>query len=105
MLNGVSELLMLKTDVLNTFETIKVCTAYKLKSGEVVEDMPYDLDDIAEPVYVELKGWNCDITKMKSYDDFPEELNEYIRFVEEKTSVEVTVVSVGPDRTETIIKG
>lgn len=104
MLNGVTELLMLKTDVLNSFETIKVCTAYKMKSGEVIDYLPYDLEDIEEPIYTELKGWNSDICKLTSFDQFPKELNDYIKFVEERTGVEVTVVSVGPDRTETIIK-
>ena len=104
MLNGVSELLMMKTDVLNTFESLKICTAYKLKNGEIIDYLPYDLEDIEEPIYQEFKGWNSDISKLTSYDDFPKELNEYIKFIEEKTGVTITVVSVGPDRTETIIK-
>ena len=103
-LNGVTELMMMKTDVLDAFDTIKVCTAYKLKNGSVTKNLPYDLEEIEAPIYQEFKGWNKDLTKLESFDTFPSELNDYIAYIEEVTNVSVSVVSVGPDRKETVYK-
>ena len=103
MINGVSQLIMMKSDVLDTFETIKLCVAYKI-DGKEVEHFPYDLNDGAEPVYVELPGWKTDMTKMQSEDEFPEEFNAYLSFLEEELEVPIKIVSVGPDREQTIIR-
>src|SRR5665647_456423 len=103
MINGVSQLIMMKSDVMDTFETIKACVAYTIV-GQEVEEFPYDLSDGAEPVYVELPGWKMDMTKMKSEDEFPEEFNAYISFLEEELQVPIKIVSVGPDRDQTIIR-
>jgi len=103
MINGVTQLIMMKSDVMDAFETIKACVAYKI-AGQEVENFPYDLNDGAEPVYVELSGWKTDMTKMKSEDEFPEEFNAYISFLEEELEVPIKIVSVGPDRDQTIIR-
>ena len=101
MVNGVTELIMMKSDVLDGFDTIKACVAYKLKDGSVTTDFPYEIDDV-EPVYKEFKGWKTDMTKMQSEDEFPEEFNAYLSFLEEQLGVPVKIVSVGPDREQTI---
>lgn len=103
MINGVTQLIMMKSDVMDTFEGIKVCVAYKI-DGQEVEQFPYDLNDGAEPVYVELPGWKTNMTKMQSEDEFPEEFNAYISFLEEELEVPIKIVSVGPDRDQTIIR-
>lgn len=103
MINGVTQLIMMKSDVMDTFETIKACVAYKI-DGEEVEQFPFDLNDGAEPVYVELPGWKIDMTKMQSEDEFPEEFNAYLNFLEEELEVPIKIVSVGPDRAQTIIR-
>lgn len=103
MINGVTELNMMKTDVLDTFDTIRVCTHYRI-NGELTEYMPYDLNVEVEPVYTELKGWKTDLTQMTAGDTLPNELSEYITFIEEKTGVPISLVSVGPDRKQTIMR-
>ncbi|HJV79007.1 MAG TPA: adenylosuccinate synthase [Paludibacter sp.] len=103
MINGVTKLIMMKSDVMDGFEIIKACVAYKI-DGQEVEQFPYDLNDGAEPVYVELPGWKTDMTKMQSEDEFPEEFNAYINFLEEELEVPIKIVSVGPDRDQTIIR-
>jgi len=103
MINGVSQLIMMKSDVMDAFETIKACVAYKV-DGEEVSQFPFDLTDGAEPVYVELPGWKTDMTKMQSEDEFPEEFNSYISFLEEELEVPIKIVSVGPDRAQTIVR-
>jgi len=103
MINGVTQLIMMKSDVMDGFDTIKACVAYKI-DGQEVEQFPYDLNDGAEPVYVELPGWKTDMTKMQSEDEFPEEFNAYISFLEEELEVPIKIVSVGPDRDQTIIR-
>ncbi len=103
MINGVTQLIMMKSDVLDSFDTIKVCTAYKI-DGEIVEEFPYEINDKIEPVYVEFPGWKTDMTKMTSEDEFPEEYNAYISFIEEETGVPVKIVSVGADREQTIVR-
>lgn len=103
MLNGVTQLIMMKSDVLDGFETIKACDSYKV-NGVETRDFPYSIDEGIEPVYTELKGWNTDMTKFSSEDEFPKEFKDYIAFLEEKLNVPITIVSVGPDRTQTIVR-
>ncbi len=102
--NGVTELYMMKGDVLSGFETLKVCTAYKYK-GEVIKHFPYNIEpENVEPVYVEKKGWNTDLTKMTSYSELPQELKDYVAFIESELEVPIKIISVGPDRKQTILK-
>ncbi len=102
MLNGVTELIMMKADVLDDFDTIKVCVGYEI-DGEVVEHFPFELNDKVKPVYVELPGWKTDLTNIKEQNEFPEELNNYINFIEDEMGIPVTVASVGPNRAQTIV--
>ncbi|MFM9421550.1 MAG: hypothetical protein RIR06_11 [Bacteroidota bacterium] len=103
-LNGITELYMMKTDVLSVFTEIQVCTEYRI-NGEVTKEMPFDITDLdIEPVYTTLPGWNCDLTKVRSENEFPTELKNYIEFIEKLTAIKITVVSVGPDREQTIIR-
>jgi len=101
MLNGVTEIVLTKADVLSDFESIKICTEYKI-NGKIVQKVPFDNDAPIEPVYVNLKGWMSDISGMKTYDEFPSELKNYIKFIEKETNVRVSIVSVGSDRLATI---
>ncbi|MFA5555626.1 MAG: adenylosuccinate synthase [Flavobacteriaceae bacterium] len=102
--NGVTELYMMKGDVLSGFDTLKVCTAYKYK-GEIINHFPYNIEpENVEPVYVEKKGWNTDLTKMTSYDELPQELKDYVVFIESELEVPIKIISVGPDRKQTILK-
>lgn len=103
MINGVTELNMMKTDVLDTFNTIKVCTGYRV-NGEETDQMPFELSEKVEPVYTDMKGWNTDLTKFKNGDELPSELKTYIKFIEEETGVPISVVSVGPDREQTLFQ-
>ena len=101
-INGVTDLMMMKADVLSGFEKIKVCTAYKYK-GEEIDHLPYNIeDDNVVPVYKELKGWSKDLTKMTKADEFPAALDAYIDFLEKQLEVPIKIVSVGPDRLQTI---
>ena len=97
----VTKLIMMKSDVLDTFETIKACVAYKV-NGEEIDYFPYDITEGVEPVYAELPGWQTDMTKMQSEDEFPEEFNAYLTFLEEQLGVPIKIVSLGPDREQTI---
>ncbi|MBP6611016.1 MAG: adenylosuccinate synthase [Paludibacter sp.] len=103
MVNGVTQLIMMKSDVMDGFETIKACVAYKI-DGVETEQFPFDLSDGAEPVYIEMQGWKMDMTKMQSEDEFPEEFNNYLSFLEEELEVPIKIVSVGPDRDQTIVR-
>lgn len=103
MLNGVTKLVMMKSDVLDTFDTIKACVAYEA-NGKETEDLPFDLSDNIKPIYVELPGWKTDITNIKSEDEFPEEFNSYLTFLEEELGIPIALVSVGPSREQTIIR-
>ncbi len=103
MINGVTQLIMMKSDVMDSFDTISACVAYKI-DGEEVTEFPYDLNDGVEPVYIEFAGWKTDMTKMQSEDEFPEEFNAYLSFLEEELEVPIKIVSVGPDRAQTIIR-
>lgn len=100
--NGVTELMMMKGDVLSGFDKLKVCTAYNYK-GDKIEHLPYNIEaENVTPIYTEMKGWSEDLTKMNSTDQLPDALNEYIDFLEKELEVPIKIVSVGPDRTQTI---
>lgn len=104
MINGVTQLIMMKSDVLDSFDTIKACTAYRINEKEIRE-FPYSIEeDTIEPVYTELPGWNTDMTKMKSEDEFPVRFKEYIEFLERQLETPITIVSIGPDREQTIVR-
>ena len=103
MVDGVTQLIMMKSDVLDSFETIKACVAYKI-DGKETDEFPFDICEEVEPVYVEMPGWKMDMTKMTSEDEFPEEFNAYLSFLEEELGVPVKIVSVGPDREQTIVR-
>jgi adenylosuccinate synthase len=102
MVNGVTELMMMKADVLSDFQTIEVCTHYSYR-GKTIDYLPYNIDPAyLKPVTVKLKGWNKDLTQIDNKAKFPVELMEYIRFVETAVETPISIVSVGPDRTQTI---
>lgn len=102
MINGVTELSMMKSDVLSIFDTIKVCTHYKI-NGELHSDFPYDVNDVEiEQVYEELPGWNCDLTNLRSWNEAPEALSNYVDYLEKQLNVKISVVSIGPDRIQTL---
>lgn len=104
MIDGVTQLIMMKSDVLDSFPVIKACTAYEI-DGRQVTDMPFDIDRAdLKPVYTELPGWQTDMTGVRSEDEFPEAFNDYIRFLERELATPITIVSVGPDRSQTIIR-
>ena len=102
MINGVTDLVMMKGDVLDEFETIKVCTAYK-KGDEVVTEMPYDTEGY-EAVYEELPGWQTPLTEIREEKDFPPAFSAYVAYLEKQLAVRISIVSVGPDREATIIR-
>ena len=101
-INGVTQLFMTKSDVLSGFGTIKACTSY-IVDGKETTELPFTFDN-AEPVYKEFAGWSGDITKIKKFDNLPGNLKDYIDYIEKYTGVPITIVSVGPDREETIIR-
>ena len=102
MLNGVTQLIMMKSDVLDGFDTIRVCTAYE-KDGVQTTDMPYDTEGW-KAVYEDLPGWKTDLTQMTSVEQFPQQLRDYISYIEKETATPLTIVSVGPDRAQTIMR-
>jgi adenylosuccinate synthase len=101
MVDGVTKLIMMKSDVLDTFETIKACVAYRVDSVETTE-LPFSIESGIEPVYVELPGWKQDMTAIKSEAEFPQAFSDYIAFLERELGVPIAIVSVGPDREQTI---
>jgi adenylosuccinate synthase len=102
MINGVSQLLMMKADVLSIFPTIKACTHYELSDGSITELVPYEIvNEKIKPVYTELKGWNTSLTGV-SENQIPIELAQYVDFLEKALNVPITLISTGPDRTQTI---
>jgi adenylosuccinate synthase len=103
MINGITRLFMTKADVLSGFKVIKVCTSYKI-DGKISNELPFGIDTEIEPVYTEFKGWEEDITGIRDYNKLPAALKAYIEFIEDQTGVPVTMVSVGPDREETIFR-
>ena len=103
MINGVTDIALTKADVMDNFETINICTAYKV-NGELTTRMPTDNDAQIEPVYTPLKGWMQDISQCKTYEELPQTFKDYIRFIEEETHTPISIVSVGPDRDATIFR-
>ncbi|RKN76796.1 adenylosuccinate synthase [Ulvibacterium marinum] len=101
-INGVTELMMMKADVLSGFKNIKVCTAYNYK-GKEIEHLPYNIEsENVTPIYMEMEGWEKDLTQMEKAEQLPKTLHKYIDFLEEELQVPIKIVSVGPDRTQTI---
>ncbi len=103
MVNGVTQLIMMKSDVLDDFDTIKACVAYELPDGSTTPDFPYDINNV-KPVYEELEGWKTDMTRFTSEEEFPKAFSNYIKFIEEQLETPITIVSIGPDRSQTIIR-
>ncbi len=104
MINGVTDLIMMKSDVLDDFDTIRACVAYKI-NGEIVSELPYDLQSVEiEPVYVDLPGWKTSMTNISDEKDLPAKFVDYIGFIEKELGVPVTILSVGPDRKQTIVR-
>jgi adenylosuccinate synthase len=104
MINGVTELMMMKADVLSGFETLKVCTHYNY-NNEKIDYLPYNYSpELLSPVYKDMKGWNQDLTGITEEDQMPAELLEYIAYIEKETGVPISIVSVGPDRKQTLIR-
>ena len=102
--NGVTELIMMKGDVLSGLETLKICTKYRYKN-EIIEHLPFTIDDSSlEPIYEEVDGWNEDITQIDNYQDLPDNFKKYVTFLEKNLELEIKIVSVGPNRKQTIIR-
>jgi adenylosuccinate synthase len=105
MINGVTQLFMMKGDVLNIFEEIKVCTHYELPTGERIDRLSFEISDMgANPIYKTLKGWNTSLQGIRDYESFPIELKEYVFFLEKELEVPIKLVSIGPDREQTILR-
>ncbi|MDP3353254.1 MAG: adenylosuccinate synthase [Flavobacteriaceae bacterium] len=101
-INGVTQLIMMKGDVLSGFKSLKICTSYIYKGNEI-QHLPYNIEpENVTPVYTEFKGWEADLTSLKNADEFPDRFKEYIEFIENSVGVPIKIVSVGPDRTQTI---
>lgn len=103
MLNGVTQLIMMKSDVLDGFDVIKACVGYKI-NGEETDCFPYEIENDIEPIYVELEGWKTDMSKMQKESHFPTKFNAYLDFLEDELEVPIKIVSVGPDREQTILR-
>ena len=103
MISGVTDLIMMKSDCLDTFETIKVCTSY-IVDGQPSDEWPFDTQAVIEPVYTEFKGWNTDLTHCRTEEELPAEFREYIAFMEKFLGVPIKIISVGPDRDATIMR-
>lgn len=103
MINGVTEIVLTKADVLTGFKTVKICTQYKI-NGEITDRFPADSEAPIQPQYRSFEGWDEDITKIKKYEQLPEQLKQIVNFIEQETGVKVSIVSVGPDRDETLIR-
>jgi adenylosuccinate synthase len=103
MINGITKLFMTKADVMSGFSTIKICTSYKVEGKDCLE-LPFNNDSVIEPVYTDMSGWEEKITGIREFHELPDALKKYIEFIETQTGVPVTMVSVGPDREETIFR-
>ncbi len=103
MVNGVTKLIMMKSDVLDGFETIKACVAYK-QNGQQIDYFPYNIEEGIEPVYEELPGWKTDMTQLTSEAEFPSAFKNYIDFLEKQLETPICIISIGPDRAQTIIR-
>ncbi len=103
MVNGVTQLIMMKSDVLDSFDTIKACVAYR-QNGQQIDYFPYSIDEGIEPVYEELPGWKTDMTQLTAEEQFPEAFSNYIRFLEQQLETPIKIISIGPDRAQTIVR-
>ena len=103
MIDGVTQLIMMKADVMNDFDTIRVAVAYDTPAGRT-DEFPFEAGGELRPVYREFPGWKCDLGHSRSYDDFPAELRAYVEFIEQQTGVPVRIISVGPDRGQTVVR-
>ena len=102
MVNGVTKLIMMKSDVLDSFATIKACTAYRLADGTLTDSFPYDIEQGITPVYEELPGWQTDMSRMTREEQFPEAFRRYVTFLEQQLETPIAIISLGPDRAQTI---
>ena len=106
MINGVTQLIMMKADVLNIFEEILVCTGYEMPDGTVTDQIPFEITDIkVKPVYATLKGWNCSLEGMRRFEELPAELSAYIKFLEQHLDLPINFISTGPDREACVLRG
>lgn len=103
MINGVTKLIMMKSDVLDSFDTIKACVAYELPDGTQTNNFPYDIEHV-KPIYRELSGWKTDMTQFTSEEQFPHAFKDYIKFLETELETLIEIISIGPDRKQTIIR-
>ena len=103
MVNGVTKLIMMKSDVLDGFDSIKACVAYQLSNGTKTADFPYDISEVT-PIYNEFAGWKTDLTRITSEEQFPQAFKTYIKFIEEFLETPIKIVSVGPDRNQTVVR-
>ena len=104
MLNGVTKLIMMKSDVLDTFATIKACRAYRV-NGVETRDFPYSIEQDIEPIYDEVPGWQCDLTAFDREEQLPKAFLDYVAYLERELEVPIAILSVGPDRKQTIVRG
>ena len=106
MINGVTQLIMMKADVLNIFDEIQVCTAYELPDGTITDQIPFEITDIkVKPVYETLKGWACSLEGMRDFNELPVELADYIKFLEKHLNLPINFISTGPDREACVLRG
>jgi len=103
MINGVTSLIMTKADVLSGFEKLNICTAYRIKNS-ITEELPYNIAADIDPVYIQMDGWKEDISDIRDYDKLPQTLRNYVSYIENETGIPVDIISVGPDRSETIVR-
>ncbi|TBH72650.1 adenylosuccinate synthase [Aquirufa antheringensis] len=106
MINGVTQLIMMKADVLNIFDEIQVCTAYEMPDGSITDQIPFEITDIkVKPVYETLKGWACSLEGMRDFNELPVELADYIKFLEKHLNLPINFISTGPDREACVLRG
>jgi adenylosuccinate synthase len=106
MINGVTQLIMMKADVLNIFDEILVCTAYEMPDGTITDQIPFEITDIkVKPVYETLKGWACSLEGMRDFNELPVELADYIKFLEKHLNLPINFISTGPDREACVLRG
>ena len=106
MINGVTQMVMMKVDVLNIFEEINVCVGYELPDGTVTDQVPFEICDIkVKPIYETLKGWNCSLEGMRKFEELPAELVQYIAFLEKHLNIPINFISTGPDREACVLRG
>lgn len=94
---------MMKSDVLDSFDTIKACVAYR-RNGEEIDHFPYNIDEGIVPVYKEMAGWKTDMTQCKSEEQFPKAFCDYVKFLEKELETPISIISIGPDRDQTIVR-